>query len=372
MTTGTARIGAAPLWRYFSGMDEARRLRGRWMEFCGYGPRRSPSRLIHQTGMVALHAYDAPGPGVPVVLVPAPIKRAYIWDIAPGASVVQRCLRAGLRPYLVEWSEPESDAGFAAYCGPMLRGCVVAARRDSQARRAFVAGHSLGGLIATGYAARHAEQVAGLIVLASPLHFDYGSSTGALGPVVAAADRLRVLQGEGPNLPGSLLSSASLAASPATFSGERMTDWLRSADDPEASTLHLRVLRWTMDEQALSRRLVDELVTTVYRHNALLTNRLVVDGRPVGAASMSAPLLIVGDRRCAIAPPASVLPFYDTAATRDKKLLWYEGDVGVALQHVGVLVGRNAGAMLWPRIFAWIHARARSSHVNEEEHHADL
>jgi polyhydroxyalkanoate synthase len=45
------------------------------------------------------------------------------------------------------------------------------------------------------------------------------------------------------------------------------------------------------------------------------------------------------------------------AAASDKKLvLYYEGDVGVNLQHVGVLVGRNAHARIWPAIFAWLEA----------------
>ena len=45
-----------------------------------------------------------------------------------------------------------------------------------------------------------------------------------------------------------------------------------------------------------------------------------------------------------------------TASPR-KQLLHYEGDVGVNLQHVGVLVGRSAHARLWPRIFDWLDGK---------------
>ena len=45
--------------------------------------------------------------------------------------------------------------------------------------------------------------------------------------------------------------------------------------------------------------------------------------------------------------------FTDAAGSADKLLLRYEGDVGVSLQHVGVLVGRNAHARLWPQITRW-------------------
>jgi polyhydroxyalkanoate synthase len=37
-------------------------------------------------------------------------------------------------------------------------------------------------------------------------------------------------------------------------------------------------------------------------------------------------------------------------------VLWYEGDVGVVLQHLGMLVGRRAHQELWPAILDWMHA----------------
>ncbi|MBW8896540.1 MAG: hypothetical protein JF619_00125, partial [Massilia sp.] len=40
-----------------------------------------------------------------------------------------------------------------------------------------------------------------------------------------------------------------------------------------------------------------------------------------------------------------------------KRVLHYEGDVGVNLQHVGVLVGRSAHERIWPQIFDWLDGR---------------
>ena len=44
------------------------------------------------------------------------------------------------------------------------------------------------------------------------------------------------------------------------------------------------------------------------------------------------------------------MPVHEAAVSEDKLLLEYGGDVGVALQHVGVLVGRSAHRDLWPQI----------------------
>jgi polyhydroxyalkanoate synthase subunit PhaC len=34
----------------------------------------------------------------------------------------------------------------------------------------------------------------------------------------------------------------------------------------------------------------------------------------------------------------------------------YPGEVGVGLQHLGILVGRKAQAEIWPRIIAWMRS----------------
>ena len=53
-------------------------------------------------------------------------------------------------------------------------------------------------------------------------------------------------------------------------------------------------------------------------------------------------------------PPEAVLPFFEATGSTDKTLLHYEGDIGVSLQHVGLLVGPQAHARLWPEIARWV------------------
>ena len=84
---------------------------------------------------------------------------------------------------------------------------------------------------------------------------------------------------------------------------------------------------------------------------------LVVDGRTVGPRALRTPLVSVYDPRSKVIPPQAVLPFHEAAASPAKLLLEYEGDVGVNLQHVGVLVGRSAHARIWPTIFDWLEAQ---------------
>jgi polyhydroxyalkanoate synthase len=61
-----------------------------------------------------------------------------------------------------------------------------------------------------------------------------------------------------------------------------------------------------------------------------------------------------------------VLPFHAAAGSAEKGLFWYEGDVGVSLQHVGMLVGRNAHRHLWPELAGWMLAQADGAELAAE------
>jgi polyhydroxyalkanoate synthase len=51
------------------------------------------------------------------------------------------------------------------------------------------------------------------------------------------------------------------------------------------------------------------------------------------------------------------MPFFDAVPGRDVRVLEFTGEVGVALQHLGILVGRQACARVWPEVVSWLRAR---------------
>src|SRR3712207_1470986 len=77
-----------PLTLLLDALDGARRRSGRLMDAAGLGPRTTPSLRHAVAPGVNLHTYPSARPdGPPVVLVPAPIKRSYLWDLEPDVSV---------------------------------------------------------------------------------------------------------------------------------------------------------------------------------------------------------------------------------------------------------------------------------------------
>jgi polyhydroxyalkanoate synthase len=129
-----------------------------------------------------------------------------------------------------------------------------------------------------------------------------------------------------------------------------------SLGDPKALATHMQVERWTHDEFPLPGRLFTDIVESLYRKDQFMQGELEIGGRRVGPRALRRPLLSVVDPRSKLIPPGAVLPFHDAAASSHKQVLHYEGDIGVNLQHVGVLVGRNAHAQIWPAVFDWLAA----------------
>lgn len=341
-------------------MDRSRQARGVDMDRAGHGPQQTPSTVIHAEAGFKLRRYgdaDAGAGSAPLLIVPAPIKRAYIWDLSPEVSVVRRWLERGYRVYMVEWvpvAEGRQDAGLDDYGDRMLEACRGAIEADGATEKPIVAGHSLGGILAAVYSALHPQHVRATILLESPLHVE--PRLCCFRPLVEATPHAGRIAEAFSQVPGAFLNMMSAIAEPQAFQWERIMDRWLSMADPQALATHLRVERWTHDEFPLPGKLFTDIIESLYRHDEFMRGELVVGGRRIGPRDLRAPLVSVVDPRSKLIPLEAMLPFHEAASSARKLLLHYMGDVGVNLQHVGVLVGRNAHARIWPAIFSWLEA----------------
>jgi polyhydroxyalkanoate synthase len=230
--------------------DQSRRWLGQVLDTLGLAPVESPSRVVFKNPCVTLRAYGGHKAAGPILLiVPAPIKRAYIWDLLPAVSVVRQCMRRGLRVYLMQWEAPgeaERDLGLAAYADRLIFECLQAVEAETGESGCFLAGHSLGGTFAAIFAALNPARVKGLILVGTPLNF--GPQVGQLDSLVAKAPPAQILTAMLGNVPGSVLNGLSYAAAPMALGWSRLLDAFHSLPVAKALETHLRVERWTLDE----------------------------------------------------------------------------------------------------------------------------
>ena len=338
----------------FAAADEMRRWYGRALDL--WLPRtETPSQIVLERLGVKLRDYGEEGNRPSLLIIPAPIKKPYIWDLMPSVSAVLACLQARLHVYVLEWTDtpPDSpDNGLAVYVDELICECAKAIGEP-----AVLAGHSLGGTFATIFASLHPERVRALILLEAPLSFS--GDAGAIAKlfrIAPATEALRKVSA----YPGTVLNALSVAASPESFIWWRWRDRILSAGDPVALRTHLLVERWTLDEYAMPSALFADVVN-LYREDRFMRGTLRIEGKTAEPINVTMPVLAVVDPESDVVPPSSVMPFLDALPDRNWTLLHYEGDTGVALRHVGVLAGRNAHRILWPEILAWIRMMAGSA-----------
>jgi polyhydroxyalkanoate synthase len=340
----------------FSTLDHFRQAQARLLQSLGYGSDPEPSWVLAETPGMRLRAFGkGEGAGTPIILVPAPIKRADIFDLAPRASVVRQCRRAGRAVFLLEWTDPSgpsAEFGLADYADRLLGVARRAAALTSGSDRAVLVGHSLGGTMAAIHAACRPQGVAALVLLESPLIFD--PAIDAFAPWLRTTPAARRLLAGAGTVPGSELSLAAVAAAPEAFLWHRWGDAFASVSDPQRHDLHLRVMRWALDELALPAPLLSDVLERLYRENRLRDGRLQIGERAVGLKDITAPVIAVVESDSRVVPRADVLPALEHTSSPRREWLTYQNEPGVALAHVGVLVGPDAHRHLWPRLLRWI------------------
>lgn len=331
----------------FAAADEMRRWHGRGFDVAML---RSETRfeLVLERPEVKLRLYGDRHHRPALLIVPAPIKKPYIWDLTPQTSVVRRCLDAGLCVYALEWSElpiGDADGGLSTYADRLILECVAAI-----GGAVILTGHSLGGTFAAIFASLHPERVRGLVLLEAPLSFH--QDHGAIASLIRKIPRTDALRSVG-SYPGTFLNALSISASPESFVWWRWRDWIASTANLEALRTHLLVERWTLDESAMPAGLFADVVS-LYQKDGFMRGTLAIGRRTAAAKSVTAPVLAVVDPESDVVPPGSIVPFLDAISSRDKELLHYGGDTGICLRHVGVLVGQSAHRILWPAILDWV------------------
>jgi polyhydroxyalkanoate synthase len=248
-------------------IDMMRRAQGDAIEWFGLGPSGCPYQILSSSRHWSLRDYSDHHTSLSILIIAAPIKRPYIWDLSPSASAIRLCLQQGFHVYLLEWMPAScrtSNSGIDEYA-LAISNCVAKITRVAGGSKPFIIGHSLGGTLAAIYSALMPESIRGLVLLSAPLCFEPAMSRFRDVLISLVPSKLSNTD----PFPGSLLSYMSALASPGTFIWSRLIDAALSASDLRALDLHARIERWALDEVPLPGKLVHQIIEWLYRENRL-------------------------------------------------------------------------------------------------------
>ncbi|HET9686521.1 MAG TPA: alpha/beta fold hydrolase [Pseudolabrys sp.] len=335
--------------------DLLRRAQGQTLEAFGLGPQECPYKVLASGAFWRLRDYGKPAHAQSVLIVAAPIKRAYIWDLAPSASAIHYILHQGFNVHLLEWLPVEgNDGNGLAEYAESISECVATISSRRAGAKTFLMGHSLGGTLAAIFAASEPESIRGLVLLSAPLCFQPETSRfrDALVSLVPSG----LVNAE--PCPGSLLSHMSALASPSTFIWSRFVDAVLSGADDHAREIHARVERWALDEVPLSGELVRQIIEWLYRENRFCRGNLKISNRLIGPVTLTTPTLAAVNVDDDVAPIVSVKPFVDSMPIKDVRIVEIAGETGVCFQHLGILIGHKTQVAVWPEIVSWMDSHA--------------
>lgn len=308
----------------------------------------TPCDEVLRRGPMRVLRYRAASPrrGLPVLLVPSIINRAYVFDLRRGQSLVAALLDAGLDPFLVDWGAPASaDAhlDLAGYALGLLGRAVDAALAASGAPAVHLFGYCLGGTFALIHAARRPEKVAGVVALTTPVDLsEPGAMARLTDPRLVDVDALcRAFK----VVPGPALWAAFQALDP--VGNARKARVIAAEEDEEKRARMAAQERWLSDPVPMTARVLQDIVGRLYRENALAKGALTLEGAPVRLQDGVAPALNLIATHDTVVPPA---------ASRALAELWggRVDTVEVPAGHIGITVGSQAPRFMWKAATEWL------------------
>jgi len=317
----------------------------------GHGYRRSVREppVLWQDGATRLLDYGvgAPRTGVPVLVVPSLINRAYVLDLSKRRSLMRHLAAHGCRPYLVDWGSPGSvERGFTLtdYIAGRLEGALDAVREATGERPVAVVGYCMGGLLALALALRRERHVASLALLATPWDFHAERPDLARAAASASASLMPMFDRFG-SVPVDYLQALFASLDP-LLSLRKFSGFARMAPGSEREAAFVALEDWVNDGVDLPAPVARECLIGWYGENWPARGLWRVGEKPVRPQDLALPSLVVVPENDRIVPPASARAL--AAAIPGSTCLTPHAG------HIGMVVGSGAEEAIWQPLSDWL------------------
>jgi len=316
----------------------------------------TPKTVLHRRGTLSLYHYHAVAEEVyrvPILLVMAPTNKAFIFDLAPGQSLIEYLLARGHDVYVMDWYAPsraEAHLALENYTLDFIPDCVRRVQEDSGVEDVTVVGYCAGGLMSTIYAALYPDgPLKNLVCFTTPIDFSKMDLFRKMADpsrfdVEKTVDSLGII-------PAEMVINSFNMLRPMSEAASQVRLWDNLWNDQYVKSFR-RMERWGAETLPLPGGYFRQTTRELLQKNALYENRLTVGGRQVDLARIKVPLLSIVAQYDHIVPPACARPLVERVGSRDKEEVVLPGG------HVSIVAGPNAVKRMWPKLDQWLQERS--------------
>ncbi len=317
---------------------------------------RTPKDVVYEQGTLRLYHYhpqSAEVYRVPVLLVMATTNKAFVFDLAPGQSMVEYLLKQGFDVFVVDWAPPQPEERgltLADYTQDFIPTCVRTVLNITGEPDLSIVGYCMGGVLSSIYAATHPDgPLKNLACLTTPVDFHKMELTRVWqDPRYFDVDRLVDTLGI---VPADVVTQGFEMQRPAQKMAGQLRVWEQMWNDEFVKSFRA-FERWGNETLPLAGEYFRETTKELLWENKLLHGNLMVGGQSANLANISVPMLSVCAEHDHLVPYESSKPLLELVSSTDKEEIKLKGG------HVSVIAGPNAVRRMWPRLNEWLAERS--------------
>ena len=316
----------------------------------------TPKTLLHRRGTLSLYHYkpmEKEVYRVPILFVMATTNKAFIFDLAPGQSLIEFLLKRGHDIYVMDWNPPTGEERYLkieSYVLDFIPDCVQRVQRHSGVDDVTIVGYCFGGVLSTIYAALHTDgPLKNLVCFTTPIdwtkmtlfrqwmdarHFD----------IDRLVDRVGFIQPE-------MITAGFDMLRPAGRIAGQVRLWDNLWNDEYVAAFR-RMERWGNETLPLAGEYFRQTIKELLQKNGLYEGTLQVGGKAVDLKNIKVPLLHVMAQYDHIVPPECGKPLIERVSSEDKEEVILPGG------HVSLVAGANAIKRMWPKLDHWLGRRS--------------
>jgi polyhydroxyalkanoate synthase len=316
----------------------------------------TPKTLLLRRGTLGLYHYKPTQREiyrVPILLVMATTNKAYIFDLAPGQSLVEFLLQRGYDVYVMDWNAPtaaERGLRIEDYVLDFIPDCIARVQRQSGEDELTLVGYCFGGVLSLLYTALHdGAALRNLVCFTTPVDFSKMTLFRELADprrfdVDKLCDKLDVV-------PADMIIAGFDALRPAGRIANQVRLWDNMWNDDYVKGYRM-MERWGAETLPLAAEYFRQITKQLMQGNALHEGTLQIGGRTVDLKRIKLPLLHVIAQYDHIVPLECARPLLQRVRSRDKQEVMLPGG------HVSLVAGPNAVKRLWPTLDGWLEGRS--------------